>query len=59
MPAPNYIRCRFCDWTTRKWGMGSTPHKAFARLAGHIEVDHPDEDDKLMAFRIESELEEV
>jgi hypothetical protein len=40
-------------------GHGFDPHEAFARLAGHIEVDHPDEDDKLMAFRIESELEEV
>jgi len=59
MTTPRYIRCRFCAWTTRKFGHGSNPTKAFARLSGHIEGAHPEEDDKLMAFLVESELEKI
>lgn len=43
MSADNFIKCRFCGWTTRKWGRKSNPAKAFARLAAHIEDAHPDE----------------
>jgi len=53
----NFIKCRFCAWTTRKWGHGSNTSKAFARLANHIGQSHPDEDDNLMAFRLESATE--
>lgn len=53
----NFIKCRFCNWTTRKCGHGSNTGKAFARLSNHIGRCHPDEDDKLMAFRIESAAE--
>lgn len=43
----NLIKCRFCNWTTHKWGHGSHPEVAFRRLAGHIEVEHPAEDEML------------
>lgn len=57
MAGNNFIKCRFCAWRTHKWGHGSNTGKAFARLADHIGQAHPDEDDKLMAFRIESATE--
>ena len=44
----NYIKCRFCAWTTRKWGRKSNPTKACARLAGHIEDAHPHEGERFM-----------
>ena len=53
MADANFIKCRFCAWTTHKWGHGSNTSKAFARLASHIGRCHPDEDDKLSALRIE------
>lgn len=37
----NNIKCRFCPWVTRKYGFGSNPEKAFARLLKHIEDSHP------------------
>jgi hypothetical protein len=43
----NLIKCRFCKWQTHKWGRGSNPAKAFARLRNHIEDAHPAEDDRL------------
>lgn len=36
----NTIKCRFCNWTTRKFGFGSNPEKAFTRLLKHIEEQH-------------------
>jgi hypothetical protein len=50
----NRIKCRFCTWTTNKWGDGSTTAKAFKRLAAHIGSDHPAEDDGMSALAIES-----
>lgn len=38
--ALNFIKCRFCEWKTRKWGRGSTPAKAFARLRDHLVEEH-------------------
>lgn len=38
----NFIKCRFCEWKTHKWGRGSNPAKAFARLAAHLEDEHED-----------------
>jgi phage gpG-like protein len=38
--ADNFIKCRLCDWTTRRWGRGSNPGKAFRRLAEHMTEEH-------------------
>jgi hypothetical protein len=58
----NFIKCKFCTWTTRKYGMGSNPDKAFVRLFKHIECDHPEHDDLLDEMRrslIDREQEEL
>lgn len=57
MTVDNFIKCRFCAWTTHKWGIGSNTGKAFARLAKHIGEDHPAEDEKLSALRADDDLE--
>ena len=62
MTHTNVIKCRFCNWMTRKYGMGSNPEKAFAKLFKHIEECHEDQYDLLESMRkamIERELEEV
>ena len=41
-PAPNYIKCRYCEWKTAKWGKQSNPHKAFKRLRHHLVDYHLD-----------------
>lgn len=49
---PNFIRCRFCAWTTAKWrqnkdGEQKGPASAFYRLKEHIEGEHPDQFDEI------------
>lgn len=38
-PKSEFIKCKFCDWKTVKWGR-STPAKAFMRLEVHIKDRH-------------------
>lgn len=44
----NYIKCKFCEWKTNKWGKGSNPHKAFKRLRAHLIDYHDDKIDNEM-----------
>jgi hypothetical protein len=46
----NVIKCKHCDWITRKWGRGSSPGKAFTRLIDHIRDEHPKEHAKTQAL---------
>lgn len=55
----NFIKCRYCNWKTAKWGYGSTPQKAFNRLSAHIECDHPAIDDQFWHFREQAEEHEL
>lgn len=47
----NTIKCRYCNWMTRKQGFGSNPEKAFTRLMKHVEECHPEEYDAIEAQR--------
>ena len=47
----NVIKCKFCSWMTRKYGMGSTPEKAFSKLYRHIDACHPQQADMLDEMR--------
>lgn len=47
----NTIKCRFCNWMTRKQGFGSNPEKAFARLMKHVEDCHPEQYGQIEAMR--------
>ena len=57
----NTIKCRFCNWTTRKYGFGSNPEKAFGKLLKHIEDQHENEYELIESMReslIDREKEE-
>lgn len=45
MAPPATIKCKFCNWQTKKWSTGTRGRKVsgFSRLRGHIEEAHPDE----------------
>lgn len=44
MALPEYIKCKFCDWHTRKWRMsGRNRVSGFGALRRHIEDAHPDQ----------------
>jgi hypothetical protein len=45
----NLIKCKFCDWTTHKWGNGSNPEAAFRRLFRHINDEHWEQADAIAA----------
>lgn len=45
----NFLKCRHCEWTTRKWGRDSSPGKGFSRLMEHIREEHPKEHAKTQA----------
>ena len=45
----NFLKCKYCTWTTTKWGRGSSPGKAFERLMDHVREDHPKEHAKTQA----------
>jgi len=55
MAGENFIRCHFCNWTTRKWGRGANTGKAFAKLAWHIAEEHHTEHKKIAAARADLE----
>lgn len=55
----NNIKCRYCTWTTRKFGHDSTMDKAFARLRGHIEAMHENVADQMAAAKEASEAREA
>lgn len=51
----NVIKCKFCNWMTRKYGFGSTPEKAFAKLYRHIDDQHPEQADMIDQMKLSLE----
>lgn len=41
-PLPRLIKCRYCEWTTKRWTKAKDGHSksGLARLANHVEVKH-------------------
>jgi len=40
---PNFIKCRFCEWKTARWGKGTNPTTAFRKLYAHLIECHIDQ----------------
>lgn len=57
MKAPNYIKCKYCEWKTNKWGKSSNPHKAFKRLRHHLVDYHLDKVDDDMLDMMEENVD--
>lgn len=57
MTQNNYIKCKFCEWKTNKWGKNSNPNKAFKRLRNHLTDYHCDKLDDNMLDTIEANLD--